>query len=167
MSQSGFFSAGLIVALLAGGVCAQSVNAPEAGQGHVTRVQMSPYTHHYTYDSAHRDVIMLGLEREHPDARLDGLALFRNSFGQESIYLYPWGRTYRTLGGIESLSFKWTAGLLYGYRDSYENKVPLNYKGFSPAVILALDYEFLPGWSGQVNFLGNSALMFQLNRQLK
>lgn len=153
---------GLIVAQLAGTALAQQNTAPDAGQGNVLRLQLSPYTYHFTPDSEHKDVLMVGLEREHPDAKLDGITLFRNSFGQDCVYIYPWGGVYRSIGGIKPLSFKWTAGLLYGYTAPYEDKVPLNYKGFSPGVILALAYEFMPGWSAQLNMLGTAAVMFQL-----
>lgn len=74
---------------------------------------------------------------------------------------------YHGIYGIQSLSFKWTAGLLYGYKEPYENKVPLNYNGFSPGAIIALEYEFKPGWSAQVDMLGTAGLMFQLNMPFK
>lgn len=154
---------GLIVAQLAGTALAQQNTAPDAGQGNVMSLQLSPYTYHLTPDSEHKDVLMVGLEREYPDAKLDGITLFQNSFGQPSVYIYPWGGVYHALGGIKPLSFKWTAGLIYGYIDSYSNKVPLNYRGFSPGVILALTYEFMPGWSAQLDMLGTAALMFQIN----
>lgn len=157
---------GLIVAHLAGSALAQQNAAPDAGQGNVLRLQLSPYTRHYNYDAEHRDVVMVGVEREYPNAKLDGITLFRNSFGQESLYIYPWGGVYHALGGIQPLSFKWTAGLIYGYIDSFANKVPLNYKGFSPGLIVGLAYEFTPGWSGQINLLGTAAVMFQLNAPL-
>lgn len=157
---------GLIVAHLAGSALAQQNEAPDAGQGNVLRLQFSLYTHHYTFDAEHKDVVMIGVEREYPNAKLDGITLFRNSFGQESIYIYPWGGVYRSIGGFRPLSFKWTAGLIYGYVDSFQNKVPLNYKGFSPGLIFGLAYEFKPGWSVQVNLLGVAAAMFEISAPL-
>lgn len=145
---------------------------PDAGVGTeknndtVLRLQLSPFTHHYTYDSKHSDVVLIGIEREHPDATLDGIALFSNSFGQAVVYVYPWGGVYREPVGIRHVSFKWSAGLMYGYRKPYEKKVPLNYKGLSVGVFPALAYEFRPGWSAQVNLLGTAAVMFQLNMVL-
>jgi len=159
-----------IIFALAAGCCAGAALAqlnqppgPAPRPETVLRLQFSPYTYHYTYDTEHSDVVMIGLEREYADARLDGVTLFSNSFGQPSIYLYPWGHVYRPFDRLKSLSLKWTAGLLYGYVEPYENKVPLNYRGFSPGFIPALAYEFRPGWSAQLSFLGNAALMFQLN----
>ncbi len=125
--------------------------------------QMSPYSYHFSNSDEHRPVFMLGLEREHASGKLDGLTYFSNSFGQDCVYIYPWGGVYKSIAGIAPLSFKWTAGLLYGYKAPYENKVPLNYKGFSPGAIIALAYEFKPGWSAQVNALGAAALMLQFN----
>jgi hypothetical protein len=137
------------------------------GEGDKLRLQMSPFTVHRTYDEEHKDVIMLGLERQRVSGKLDGFNLFTNSFGQPSIYIYPWGAVTPRLWGVDALSFKWSAGLLYGYVDPYANKVPLNHNGFSPAAIIAFTYDFTPGWSGQVNVLGTAALMFQLNMDLK
>ena len=165
MKKSTHIAAGLIVAHLASGAWAQTVSAPASDlpSGNRLRLQLSPYTHHFHYDEAHKNVIMAGLEREYPNGKLDGVSVFRNSFGQSSAYFYPWGGVYYAIGGIQPLSFKWTAGLLYGYKEPYERKVPLNYKGFSPGAIASLAYEFRPGWSGQINLLGTAAMMFQLN----
>ncbi len=158
----------LIVGHLADSALAQNT-APDAGiaatagKDNVLRLLFSPYVYHFNYNPAHVNVVMVGVQREYHDAKLDGVTLFSNSFGQPSLYVYPWGGVYREFGGIQHLSFKWTAGLLYGYREPYERKVPLNYKGFSPALIPALAYEFKPGWSAQLSFLGTAAIMFQLN----
>jgi hypothetical protein len=156
----------LIVAQLASGVGASPGDWLDDGQGSKLQLQMSSFTYHYTYDEAHRNVLMVGLERERTNAKLDGVALFSNSFGQPCVYWYPWGAVRRDIMGIHALSFKWTAGVLYGYVAPYENKVPLNYKGISPGAIVALAYQFTPSWSAQVNMLGTAALMFQLNRGL-
>lgn len=154
---------GLIVAQLAGNALAAPSFLSSLAQDKVLSWQFSPYTLHYHPSDDHKNVVMVGVEREHPDAKLDGITLFTNSFGQPTVYVYPWGGAYHDLGGVKHLSFKWTAGLLYGYKDPFKDKVPYNYKGFSPAVIPALAYEFKPGWSGQLNLLGTAGLMFQLN----
>lgn len=161
--------AGLIVASGSGLAKAESGSVSDLGQGRRLSWQFSPATTlHYTYDSAHKPVVMMGLERESPgDGALDGMALFTNSFGQPTLYVYPWGGVHHGVFGIDKLSFKWTAGLLYGYRDPYEDKVPLNYKGLSPVAIPALAYDLNDGWTGQINFLGTAALMFQVNRRFR
>ena len=163
MKNSRTLAFGMIVTLLSIAVLAQVNDPTETTPDARTRWQFSPYTYHLTPDDKHKNVLMVGLEREHTDAKLDGFTLFTNSFGQPTIYVYPWGRIYRPLSGHEQLSFKWTAGMLYGYKDPYEDKVPLNYGGFSPAIIPAIAYEFKSGWTAQVNFLGTAALMLQFS----
>lgn len=154
---------GLIVAQLAGQALAVPAFLSDLARDKVLSWQFSPYTLHYHPSDDHKNVVMVGIEREYPDAKLDGVTLFTNSFGQPTVYVYPWGGAYHDLGGIKRLSFKWTAGLLYGYKDPYKDKVPYNHNGFSPAVVPALAYEFKAGWSGQLNFLGTAGLMFQVN----
>lgn len=122
----------------------------------------SPLTYHYSPSDDHRYVWMVGLERERPDGRLSGIAYFSNSFGQPSTYIFPWGQSYRNLGGINGLFAKWSGGLMYGYVDPYENKVPLNVNGFSPAIIPSLGFE-RQGYDAQLNFLAAAGLMLQFN----
>ena len=158
---------GLIVAHLAAPALAEEGFLSGVAQGRALRFQFSPYTYHFTPDDAHSDVVMVGLERERQDGKLDGVVLFSNSFGQPTVYVYPWGDTYRDVMGVSKLSFKWTAGLMYGYKDPYQDKVPLNYGGFNPVIIPALAYDFESGWSAQINLLGNAAMMFQVSKQIK
>ena len=160
-------AAALIVAYLCGPVWAQTETAAQAAPSSKMKLQLSPYTLHFTQDDEHKDVLMVGLEREHASGKLDGAVFFTNSFGQPTVYLYPWGQVYHSIWGVKPLSFKWTAGLLYGYKEPYENKVPLNHNGFSPGAIIALEYEFQSGWSAQVDMLGTAGLMFQLNMPFK
>jgi len=156
----------LIVAQSFGAAVAQT-SEPTPDSGVKLRFQASPYSIHFSPDTDHKNVVMVGLEREYLNGKLDGITLFSNSFGQESVFIYPWGGVYHNIWDVSKLSFKWTAGLLYGYKEPYENKVPLNYKGFSPGAILALAYEFKPGWSAQVDLLGTAGLMFQINMPIR
>jgi hypothetical protein len=125
----------------------------------------SPLTHHFDPSPEHQYVWLVGVERERADHRLSGITYFSNSFGQPSTYLYPWGKAYPNVGGVEGLFLKWSAGLLYGYVDEYKNKVPLNVNGFSPAIIPSIGYE-RAGYSTQLNILGTAGLMWQINLPL-
>jgi len=122
----------------------------------------SQYTYHYSRDPEHHHVYLLGLQRDRADGFLFGGAAFQNSFGQPSAYLYV-GQRFDRVGGVEPLFGQVTGGLLYGYKPPYNHKVPLNYKGYSPGLVPSLGWRFTPTLSGQVNILGNSALMFQLS----
>ncbi len=155
----------LTVALLACNALAQESAAPEIEKGYTLTLAVSPYTFHFNTAKEYSHVYLFAVEREHPDNSLDGIALFNNSFNQPTVYFFPFGQAYHSIFDVERLSFKWTAGLLYGYVGEYKNRVPLNYKGLSPAANVALAWRFTPAWSGQVT-LGGSFLMFQLNMRL-
>ncbi len=125
-------------------------------------LMFSPFTHHYTPSDEHHSVWLVGLERQRRNGNLSGITYFSNSFGQPSTYIYPWGQTYPNLAGVQGLYAKWSAGLLYGYVEPYENKVPLNVNGFSPAIIPSIGIE-RNGFGAQLNFLGVAGVMLQFN----
>ena len=146
------------------GAAASSVAV--AANGPTWRVMASPYTYHWSKDPDHRDVYMVGLERQGTDNVVWGGSYFRNSFGQPSGYLYG-GKRYDNIFSQNKLFAQWTVGLLYGYKEPYQDKVPLNHNGFSPGAVFSLGWQFTPMWSAQVNVLGNSALMFQFSADFK
>lgn len=125
---------------------------------------LSAYTHHFSNTSEHKSVVMLAANEHLSGDRLCGISLFRNSFGQPSVYVYA-GQQFNDLWGMPQVFAKVTAGLMYGYVAPYENKVPLNYKGFNPAIIPSLGYKLTAHDSVQVKILGNAALMFSYGRQ--
>jgi len=127
----------------------------------------SPYTAHFHPSDEHEYVWLLGVERERADGALAGAAYFSNSFGQESGYIFPWGEIYRNVFDHPQMYVKWTAGLLYGYRGKYEDKVPFNHGGFSPAIVPALGWEFGSKQQIQLNMLGLNGLMLQFTQPLK
>lgn len=140
---------------------------PKSVQGDHWHLNASPYSYHFSRNPEHRYVWLIGAERERANGALAGAAYFSNSFGQPSVYFYPWGGVTKNLMGIDHLFAKWTAGLLYGYKEPYENKVPLNYNGFSPAFIPAIGWEFEGGQQMQVNIFGTAGLMLQFSAHIK
>ncbi len=132
-------------------------------QGDQYALLVSPITQHFHPSPEHKHVWLVGVEREREDHSLAGAAFFSNSFGQHSAYLFPWGQTYHDLLGQEQLYLKWTAGLLYGYRKPYEDKVPFNINGFSPAIIPAVGWQFANQYTVQLNFLGFNGAMLQFS----
>jgi hypothetical protein len=145
---------------------AQDIKPLEPASAGAWRVEFSPFTHHFRFDVDHQPVWSLGIERESPDQQLFGLMGFRNSFGQPSAYLY-YGRKYNNFLNLsESFYAKLSVGLMYGYRSPFEDEVPLNYNGFSPAIIPALGWKLDNTWSLQVNFLGTAAVMFMASKKL-
>ena len=123
----------------------------------------SPYTIHWSNNPEHKHVVLVALDEQLPGGRLCGVSLFSNSFGQPSTYVYA-GQQFNQLFGQPNVFLKVTAGIMYGYVGQYQNKVPLNYRGFSPAVIPSLGYKFSEHDSVQVKVLGTAGLMFSYGR---
>ena len=105
-----------------------------------TFLYTSLYTKHYDPDPDHvNDQNMLGFESETGLNRVWGLAIFDNSFGQESQYLYL-GQKWRAFDS-DRWYYKLTGGLLHGYKEPYEDKIPFNDLGVAPAIIPGLGYR--------------------------
>lgn len=132
--------------------------------GHRGEMTFSPYTHHWSNNPEHKHVVLLALDEQLPGGRLCGISLFSNSFGQPSAYVYG-GQQFNRLFGQERVFLKVTAGIMYGYVGEYQHKVPLNYRGFSPAVIPSLGYRLTEHDSVQVKLLGTAAVMLSWGRQ--
>lgn len=96
-------------------------------------VQGSVWTTHFDPQPDHNNnQDLIGLERHRDDSYLWGAATFRHSFGERSWYGYT-GKRFEFAG--TPFNAKLTAGLLYGYRREYRDKIPLNRFGVAPAVI--------------------------------
>lgn len=127
-------------------------------------LSFSPYTHHWHHDDAHKNVALIAIERFQPDNALWGAALFNNSFGQTSGYVY-YGHQWDGVFGQPGLYTKLSAGVIYGYRGKYKDKVPYNHDGFSPAIIPAIGYRLTPVDAVQVAILGTAGVMFSYSRR--
>jgi hypothetical protein len=143
-----------------------TADSSAADSGDYWRLMGSPYTIHYGSDPEHQPVYMIGLERQRSDGWVWGGTYFSNSFGQPSGYVYL-GEKVIGFSRFDKLFFQWTAGVLYGYKEPYEDKVPFNYKGFSPGVTASLGWQFTREFSVQAIALGTAGLMFQLAIDLR
>lgn len=125
----------------------------------------SPYTGHFRPSPEHKKVWALGVERHRDDGMLAGAAYFRNSFGQPSAYVYV-GRSYEGIFGEPRWTAQWSAGLLYGYKGKYKNKVPLNVNGFSPGALVSTGWKLTNDVSASLHLLGDAGVMLQFGWRL-
>jgi hypothetical protein len=104
------------------------------------------YTKHFSPQPEHvNEQNMFGLEFRLTNKRMYGLALFDNSFGQKSEYLYTgykWRLSDRRIFSPSKHYLKLTGGLLHGYRGEYQDKIPLNDLGVAPAIIPSYSYQY-------------------------
>lgn len=145
---------------------ADKTEAPDSGD--FWRLMASPYTVHYHKDNSgeHEPVYMVGLERQFSDGWLVGGTYFSNSFGQPSAYVYV-GEKVIGFSRWDKLFFQWTAGIVYGYKDPYEDKIPFNHNGFAPGATVSLGWQFTRQFSMQAIALGTAGMMFQLAWDLR
>lgn len=108
--------------------------------------QTSVITKHFRPNPQHDNTQrLLNLEYWRADSYLAGLALFDNSFGQRSQYLYL-GRVWRPFDSHPSAYLKLTGGVLHGYKGEFKDKIPFNRAGTAPALVPSIGY----GW-GRLN----------------
>ena len=132
----------------------------------VWRASLAPWAPHFRRSEEHRNVWAVAIERQRPDDWLAGFSYFRNSFGQPSAYAYV-GKRFNRLWDVEPLFFQASAGVLYGYKGKYKNKVALNVAGFAPGALVGLGWKFDERSSATLHLLGDAAVMLQLSYDFK
>lgn len=130
------------------------------------RMAVSPFTAHWRPSEEHRKVWAVALERQRPDGRFTGGSFFSNSFGQESLYAYV-GERYTGFWGEPQLFAQWSAGVIWGYRGKYEDKLPLNTKGFAPGALVSLGWNFDRRSSVAAHLLGDAGVMLQMSYEFR
>ena len=145
--------AGVLLCMLATGAPAQSPPSPPPAQPTSQAetaaepwrtdrfyLETSLYTHHFSYDPAHVDKqkLILG-EWNITEQWLVGASFFDNSFGQPTQYVYG-GWRYRPFEQLQPFYIKLSAGLVHGYKDPYQNKIPFNHSGVAPAFVPSVGY---------------------------
>lgn len=139
-------------------------------EGDILMVQAAPNVIHFDPDPDHADYSWLvGLEWQSPSRWVAGAAYFNNSFNQKCEYIYfgkSWPLDFISDHEIfKNLYFKLTGGILLGYKEPYEDKIPFNNNGVGPGAIPALGYKF-GDFNVQLNLLGGAGLMFTLGYDL-
>lgn len=124
---------------------------------------LSNFTHHWTHSEEHERVRAISVRQRLSNDRFCGFSLFTNSFGQPSVYVFVGQLWPSLLPSVPQLYGSISAGMLYGYVSPYQSKVPLNVKGFSPAIVPALGYRITPSLSIETHILGTAALMIGAN----
>ena len=117
---------------------------PEQSSGWKYRgfnIQTSLYTKHWDPEPEHTDhQKLIGPEIEFENDYMVGLAIFQNSFDQSSQFLYI-GKTWR-LFRTDWFYFKLVGGLLHGYKEPYEDKIPFNGLGVAPAILPSFGFRY-------------------------
>jgi hypothetical protein len=137
-----------IVLMLLAGPCFAQENSNEESNNQPSEwsidrwyIFTSVYTKHFDADPDHvNNQKLIGLEMQMTNNWLFGFATFDNSFGQQSEYLYA-GYKW-SLFHSQHWYFKVTGGLLHGYKEPYEDKIPFNGLGVAPAILPTLGFRY-------------------------
>lgn len=168
----------LLTAALPSHVWAQSSMA--SSQGGELLVQTSLFTRHWSKDPDHNEnQRLINLEWtfaekdnvtiQRPSGSdwrdeirwLVGGATFKNSFDQQSTYVYMGGRYDYFESPTTRAYAKLTGGLLHGYRGEYRDKIPFNQLGVAPAILPAFGVEHHRVNLEMIPF-GTAGVMFNL-----
>lgn len=81
-------------------------------------LQTSFHTYHYSEkDYQNNQQQLLGFERHYSNNQLNGISFFKNTYDQNTIYIYG-GRNYSlTKLGKTEITAKFTYGIVHGYDD--------------------------------------------------
>lgn len=134
----------------------------EEGDG--LMLQAAPGVIHFNPDPDHTKYSWLvGLEWQSASRWLVGASYLNNSFDQKCEYLYvgkSWPLDVVSDSALfKNLYFKLTGGLLLGYKEPYEDKIPFNHNGVAPGLVPSLGYQY-GDFNVQLNLLGGAGLMF-------
>ena len=120
------------------------------------RFQTSIYTYHWSEDPDHvSNSKLLDIEFETTNKWIFGFGYFDNSFGHPSQYLYA-GYSW-PLFKTDWAYFKLTGGFLHGYKEPYEDKIPLNSLGVAPAIVPSFGLKYKRVFT-EMQILGTAAL---------
>lgn len=128
-------------------------------EGDAVVFQTSVWTHHYNdepdhnnhqklinleyyFSPAHQPVQQTFSDWRDDLSWLAGAATFKNSFDQQSVYLYGGSRYDWSMTENSDAYLKLTAGLLWGYRGEYRDKIPLNRLGVAPVILPAVGVQY-------------------------
>ncbi len=143
-----------LLALIATG----SVRAGLFEPGDVLMLQAAPGVIHFNADPEHTKYSWLaGLEWQSPSRWLAGASYFNNSFNQKCEYFY-FGKSWPLEFISSNVYFKLTGGLLLGYKEPYEDKIPFNHNGIAPGAVPGIGYKY-GDFNAQINLLGGAGLM--------
>ncbi len=119
---------------------ASAWDAPEPWRTDRFYLETSVHTWHFNEDPDHvnQQKLVLG-EWNVTEHWLVGASFFDNSFGQPSQYVYG-GYRFRPFQELQPLYFKLTAGLVHGYKDEFQDKIPFNSSGVAPVIIPSIGY---------------------------
>ncbi len=148
----------ILLLIVSTGAFSSEDNDPGSSSAKKVYVQGGGYTHFSSSEDYKGTPWFTSAEVRYPNNWLAGLGLFNNSFDQFSQYAYG-GYIFNLDGALENIHVKITAGIVHGYKDEFQDKIPMNNSGYAPAIIPGI------GWKKDklgvdMILLGDAGLLF-------
>jgi hypothetical protein len=148
------------------GLSAPGAQAEWLASGDQARVIYGPTAYHFSPSDEHvkYNHLVAGelLSRRWTywgaDRSIIGFAAFDNSFGQFSQYAYVGQEWDLARVGGGQVFINVTAGLLHGYKEPYQDKIPFNQLGIAPAIVPTLGWRY-GSVSAAISLLGTNGLL--------
>jgi len=102
-------------------------------------LQTSFGTHHYSQkDYQNNQQQLIGIERHYSTNELNGIAFFKNTYDQSTIYIYKGKNYYLADFGKTEITAKFTYGIVHGYDDENgKYNTWMHDMGTFPAIVFA------------------------------
>lgn len=102
----------------------------------------SLYTTHFKgNDGLNNHQHLIGLEYQADSNWIFGANEFKNSYNQQTEYLYL-GKRWHPFDEFPHFHLKLTAGAIHGYSGDKRNMIPFNGSGTAPAIIPAIGFDY-------------------------
>ena len=155
----------VIVAGITVSPLADAATPEPSGPSEIVMIQAAPGVIHFDSDPEHADHSwMVGLEWQRPSRWIAGYTYFNNSFDQRSHYIYG-GKSWSLRESGQGWYVKLTGGVILGYKEPYEDKIPFNHNGVAPGIVPALGYK-IDRANVQLLLLGSAGLMVTIGYDL-
>ncbi len=128
------------------------------------RISIATYSHFDSKPEHHNKPIILSYDHFYSDSNFYGLALFNNSFGQFSQYIF---KGHKFESRFDNIHYELSYGILHGYKDEYQDRIPINTKegfgiGAIPSIIYTKDETQIFG----ISLMGGAGLVFSYSRKI-
>ena len=122
------------------------------------RFQTSLLTHHFSPDPEHNErQQLINIEAWRDDRWHLGAAMFQNSFDQPTQFVYV-GYAW-PVAGSKNVYWRLMGGLMHGYKDEYQDKIPFNGLGIAPAIIPSFGVRYRSLFT-EIQFGGTAVAMW-------
>ena len=121
------------------------------------RISIGSYTHYNSKPDHGNEPFIFTYDNFTNEKIFYGIALFNNSFDQFSQYLYK-GHVFQSRWN--KLHYELTYGIIHGYKDKYQDRIPINTSdGIGLGIIPSAYYSYNKKSSVSLSLMGSAGVI--------